>query len=88
LLEGCEESSEVTTERIIASAEPADQDGDDIEEFPLLLRTADVSALIEIAARQGLCAASLARRVIHDYLLQNRVINHARPAKPRSISRL
>jgi hypothetical protein len=50
--------------------EPADQDGEDIEEFPLLLQTADVSALIKIAARQGHCAASLARRVIHDYLLQ------------------
>ena len=70
LLEGCEESSEVTTERIIPFVEPADQDGEDIEEFPLLLQTADVSALIKIAARQGHCAASLARRVIHDYLLQ------------------
>ena len=45
-------------------------DAKEIEEFPLLLNSSEVSALIEAARRQGLCAASLARRVIHQYLLE------------------
>jgi hypothetical protein len=44
-------------------------DTDEIEEFPLLLQSGDVSTLIEAARRQGLCAASLARQVIHEYVL-------------------
>jgi hypothetical protein len=41
---------------------------EDIEEFPLLLQSEDVSALIEAARQHGLCAARLARLVIRDYL--------------------
>ena len=55
-----------------SSAEPAARDAGDIEEFPLLLQMEDVSALIQVARQQGLCATGLARRVIHDYLLQMR----------------
>jgi len=48
--------------------EPDEPDLPDIEEFPLLLPTADVSDLIELARRQGLSAAGLARHLICDYL--------------------
>jgi hypothetical protein len=54
------------------SATPVDHDTGDIEEFPLLLQTEDVSALIRVARQQGLCATGLARQVIHDYLLRMR----------------
>jgi hypothetical protein len=47
-------------------------DPQDIEEFPLLLTSADVRALIDAARRQGLSAAGLARRLIADYLRRNR----------------
>jgi hypothetical protein len=53
----------------IAWAIAADED---IEEFPLLLQTRDVGDLIEAARQQGLCAAGLARLVIHDYLTRAR----------------
>jgi hypothetical protein len=43
-------------------------DPHDIEEFPLLLTSGDVRALIEVARRQGLTAAGLARRLVADYL--------------------
>jgi hypothetical protein len=45
------------------------QDKDEIEEFPLLLKSSEVSALIEAARKQGLCAATFAREAIHQYLL-------------------
>jgi hypothetical protein len=51
---------------------PALADLEDIEEFPLLLTSADVRALIDVAHRQGLSAAGLARRLITDYLRRNR----------------
>jgi hypothetical protein len=51
---------------------PAPADPQDIEEFPLLLTSADVRALIDAAGRQGLSAAGLARRLIVDYLRRNR----------------
>jgi len=44
----------------------------DIEEFPLLLQSSDVTALIETARQQGLTAAGLARRLIREYLRQAR----------------
>jgi hypothetical protein len=47
---------------------PALTDPEDIEEFPLLLTSSEVSALIEAARRQGLTAAGLARRLVADYL--------------------
>jgi hypothetical protein len=69
---GWEESSKNTPERGTHFSEPALHDPEDIEEFPLLLPSADVSALIEAARRQGLCAPGLARLVIQDYLLRTR----------------
>jgi hypothetical protein len=54
------------------STRPALADPQDIEEFPLLLTSADVRALIDAARRQGLSAAGLARRLITDYLRRNR----------------
>jgi hypothetical protein len=56
------------------SSQPALHDGEDLEELPLLLRSADVSALIEVAEQQGLTAARLARRLICDCLRQTRVM--------------
>ena len=69
---GWEESSKITNECRTPCSEPALHDTEDIEEFPLLLPSGDVSALIEAAGQQGLCAAGLARLVIQDYLLRIR----------------
>lgn len=44
----------------------------DIEEFPLLLPSHDVSALVREAQRQGVTAVGLARRLIGDYLRRPR----------------
>jgi hypothetical protein len=49
---------------------PALPETEDVEEFPLLLRTSDVTGLIEAARLQGLSAAGLVRRLIADYLSQ------------------
>jgi hypothetical protein len=51
------------------------RDTDDVEEFPLLLESSDVTALIAAARQQGLSAAGLARRVIGDYLRQTRPLS-------------
>jgi hypothetical protein len=45
---------------------------EDILEVPLLLQSSDVRALIEAARQQGTTAASLARRLIGDYLRKPR----------------
>jgi hypothetical protein len=45
-------------------------DSEAVEEFPLLLQSADLTALSEVARQQGLTAAGLARRLICDYLRQ------------------
>jgi hypothetical protein len=52
----------------VISIQPGPQDTQDIEEFPLLMQSADVRALIDAARQQGLTAAGLARRVLGDYL--------------------
>jgi hypothetical protein len=53
----------------ISSQSPGSEDDtEDIEEFPLLLPSGDVRALIEAARLQGLTAPGLARRLIADYL--------------------
>ena len=52
--------------------QPALHDSEDLEEFPLLLRSDDATALIEAAGQQGLTAAGLTRRLICDYLRQTR----------------
>jgi hypothetical protein len=54
------------------SSQPALHDSGDLDELPLLLRSADVTALIEFAEQQGLAAARLAPRLICDYLRQTR----------------
>jgi hypothetical protein len=43
-------------------------DGYDVEEFAVLLRTSEVRELIDQAQQQGLSAAGLARHLICDYL--------------------
>jgi hypothetical protein len=63
-----EELSKVTIGRRANFSEPPLRDMEDIEEFPLLLRSGDVSDLIEVARQHGVCAAGLARLLIHDYL--------------------
>ena len=54
------------------ASQPALHDTEDIEEFPLLLQSGDVMALLEVARQEGLTAAGLARRLIGDYLRQTR----------------
>ena len=56
------------------SSQPALHDREGLEEFPLLLRSDDATALIEVARQQGLSAAGLARRLICDYLRQTRTM--------------
>jgi hypothetical protein len=41
---------------------------DDIEEFPVLMCSEDVSELIEVARWQGVTAAGIVRGLIRDYL--------------------
>jgi hypothetical protein len=53
-------------------AQPARHDIDEIEEFPLLLRSGDVTALIAAARQQRISAVGLVRRLIGDYLRQTR----------------
>jgi hypothetical protein len=50
------------------SSWPDFSDSLDVEEFPLLLTTSDVRALIDAAGRQGISPAAFARRVITDFL--------------------
>jgi hypothetical protein len=47
-------------------------ENEDIEEFPLLLSSGDVRDLIEVARRQGVSAAGLARQLVIDYLGRTR----------------
>ena len=47
---------------------PALTDPLDIEEFPVLLTSGDVRALIDAAHQQGLTAAGLVRSLVCDYL--------------------
>jgi hypothetical protein len=61
-----------------SSSPPAAHDSEDIEEFPLLLRSEQVRALIEAARHQGLTAVGLARRLIGDYLRQSGAICRSR----------
>ena len=42
----------------------------EIEEFPLLLSSDDVRALIDVARQQGTSAVGLARQLVIDYLRQ------------------
>jgi len=53
-------------------AQPARRDIDEIEEFPLLLKSGDVTALIAAARQQDISAAGLVRRLIGDYLRRTR----------------
>ncbi|MBV8461809.1 MAG: hypothetical protein JO368_00840 [Acidimicrobiales bacterium] len=53
-------------------------DAQDIEEFPLLLPSDEVRALIDAARQQGLSATGLARRLVRDYLRQDRGAVRAR----------
>jgi hypothetical protein len=57
-------------EEISSRSPGSGDDTEDIEEFPLLLPSGDVRALIEAARLQGLTAPGLARRLIGDYLHQ------------------
>jgi hypothetical protein len=52
-------------------------ESEDIEEFPLLLSSSEVSALIEAARRQGISAAGLARQLVIDYLGRTRGVARA-----------
>jgi hypothetical protein len=52
--------------------QPARHDIDEIEEFPLLLKSGDVTALIAVARQQGISAAGLVSRLIGDYLGRTR----------------
>jgi hypothetical protein len=47
---------------------------DDLEEFPLLLQSGDVRDLIEAAAKRGLSAPALTRRLVRDFLRRTRGI--------------
>jgi hypothetical protein len=47
--------------RQVHPSEPALDDNEDVEEFPLLLQASEVRELMEAARQQGLSAASLAR---------------------------
>ena len=49
----------------------------EIEEFPLLLSSGDVRDLIEVARRQGVSAAGLARQLVIDYLGRTRGVARA-----------
>ena len=49
---------------------PARHDIDEIEEFPLLLKSSDVTALIAVARQHGISAVGLVRRLIGDFLRQ------------------
>jgi hypothetical protein len=53
-------------------------DPQDIEEFPLLLPSDEVKALIDAASRQGLSAAGLVRRLVNEYLRRPRGAVRAR----------
>jgi hypothetical protein len=44
----------------------------DVEEFPLLLSSGDVRALIDVARQQGVSAVGLARQLVTDYLQRTR----------------
>jgi len=43
-------------------------DSDDLEEFPVLLQSGDVSELIAVAKQLGLSATGLARILVRSYL--------------------
>jgi hypothetical protein len=63
------------------STRPVLRDSEDVEEFPLLLQSEQVRALIEVARHQGLTAVGLARCLIGDYL---RRTSNTLPAKNSS----
>ena len=68
----------MTTEKSVGGSsggncgQPVRHDIDEIEEFPLLLESGDVTALIAAARQQGISAVGLVRRLIGDYLRQKR----------------
>jgi hypothetical protein len=49
-------------------------DSDDLEEFPVLLQSSDVSDLIAAARQLGLSATGLARLLVRSYLRRTRGI--------------
>jgi hypothetical protein len=61
------------SEDCMADSSFGEQDAtDDLEEFPVLLQSGDVRDLIEAAAKRGLSAPALARRLVRDFLRQTR----------------
>src|SRR5262245_25436707 len=50
----------------------ANDETDDLEEFPVLLQSCDVRDLIEAARSRGLSATGLARRLVRDFLRRTR----------------
>jgi hypothetical protein len=52
----------------IADSMLAEDETDDLEEFPVLLQSCDVRDLIEAARNRGLSATGLARRLVRDFL--------------------
>ena len=56
----------------LAASSLANDDTDDLEEFPVLLQSCDVRDLIEAAQKRGLSATGLARRLVRDFLRRSR----------------
>ena len=52
--------------------DPTVDETDDLEEFPVLLQSGDVRDLIEAAAKRGLSAPALTRRLVRDFLSRTR----------------
>ncbi len=59
-------------EDALADSSLANDDTDDLEEFPVLLQSCDVRDLIEAARKRGLSATGLARRLLRDFLRRTR----------------
>jgi len=59
-------------EEAFADSTLANDDTDDLEEFPVLLQSCDVRDLIEAARTQGLSATGLARRLVREFLYRSR----------------
>jgi len=56
----------------LADSTLANDDTDDLEEFPVLLQSCDVRDLIEAARKRGLSATGLARRLVREFLHRSR----------------
>jgi hypothetical protein len=59
-------------EDALAELTLANDETDDLEEFPVLLQSCDVRDLIEAARKRGISATGLARRLVRDFLRRTR----------------